>query len=548
MRFFAKNTKHIWVSLVFSLSIFLLFPLSVYTQNIDLNRFSFTDILLPLFLYSLIGFAFTSVLVIVLSKRYKFISLLFTALLVCLWVQGNFIQYDLGTLDGNAINWSEYYNKIWIEILVWVFIFTIFIIFRKPLFKNNKSIVVLLFFLFLLPSAFTLIKESRNISIKTYLDYSEEFNFSKQNVIVIILDNFKTGVFKPILEKYPDYQDVFKDFNYYDDAVGGYSTTLPSVPLILTGEYYQNNVPMNDYLNSIEELTISYQLKKQGYSIESYPYVPFFSALYDNHTNYMSFKDQFSTASQQIILSGIRYSPLVFKPLFVTRYYSGKDYVHKDIVTFNSRINEFEVTTDKPLFKLIHLSGGHYPYQLDSALNWTNSSYLEQAASSLLPVKNLLTELKKSGVYDNSLILIMSDHGGFFVQGYSSFPLESHAQPLLLAKAVGQQSTLMQTSSSPVTLGDIPKTIASETGIEANYPGYSIFENIPEDRKRYFYYYAWDQENWSTKYMPTMYAFEILGPAKITSSWEYIGQYDETQFTDAETINESDLINLLMGK
>ncbi len=548
MGFFARNAKHLWVSFLFSISVFLLFPLSVYTQNIDINSFSFEDILLPLFLFSAIGFTITSFLVILLSKRLKFVSLLLTALLVCLWVQGNFIKYDLGPLDGKEIPWGSFYSRIWIEILVWAAIFSLFIIFRKKLLKNIRSIAILLFILFLAPSVFTLIKEGRNIPEKVYLDYSGEFHFSEQNVILIILDNFKTDVFKPILEKYPEYQDVFKDFIYYDDAIGGYSTTLPSIPLLLTGKYYQNTVPMNEYLASIEDLTIPSQLKKHGYAIESYAYVPFFSSLYDNHTNSMLFKDQLSTATRQVVVSGIRYSPLPLKPLFVARYYYGTDYVHKDIVTFNARINEFEVTTNKPMFKMIHLSGAHYPYQLDSALNWNNSSYLEQAASSLLPVKNLLNELKKAGVYDNSMILIMSDHGGFFVQGYSSFPLESQSQPLLLAKAAGQGSEQMQISHSPVTLGDIPKTIAIETGIDANYPGYSIYDKIPDNRIRYFYYYAWDQENWSTKYMPTLYEFKLAGPARLMSSWEYVGQYGEGHFIDAATQNESDLIDLLMAK
>ncbi len=548
MGFIRRNAKHFWVSFVFSISIFLAFPLSVYTQNVDMVRFSFEDILPTLTLFSIVGFAITSVLVIILSKRLKFIPLLLSALLVCLWVQGNFINYDLGSLDGQAIDWTASYKKIWIEILVWIAIIALFIIFRKKLLKNNQFILSFLLLLFTLPSAFMLIKESRDLPEKTYLDYSGEFNYSTKNVILIILDNFKTGVFEPILEKYPEYQDVFKDFVFYENAVGGYSTTLPSIPLILSGQHYQNLVPMNDFLSSIEETTISNQLREQGYAIESYAYVPFFSSIYDNHTHTMSFKDQVTTTTQQILVSGIRYSPLVLKPLFVASYYSGVDYVHKDIVTFNSRINEFEVTTDQPMFKLIHLSGGHYPYQLDGALNWTDSGYLEQTASSLVPVKNLLAELKNAGVYDDSLILIMSDHGGFSKQGYSTFPLQGQSQPLLLAKPAGQRSAQMQSSSAPVTLGDIPKTLATETGLDAEYPGYSIFESIPDNRIRYFYYYDWQQENWSTRYMPTLYEFKLQGPADLISSWEYTGQYSEGQFERAEDFEESDLFNTLMGR
>jgi len=543
-----RNLNHFLVSFIFSLSLFFLFPLSVYTQNIEINQFSFKEILLPLILLTIIGFIFTYIFVVLITKRLKYIPLLITTLIVCLWVQGNFIKYDLGSLDGHLVNWADCFRRIWIEILVWAAIFAIFIIFRKILRRNNNSILIFLFFLFTLPSLFILINSSHNMPKKYYLDYSKEFQYSKNNIIVIILDNFRTDAFVSSLEKYPEYQDTFKDFIFFEDAVGGYTTTQPSIPLILTGDYYQNLVPMKDHLSTIESSTISYQLKNQGYAIESYPYVPFFSSIYDNRTNKMSLEDLYYSSAQQLLISGIRYSPLVLKPLFIARYYYGVNYIHKDMVTFNEKVSEVEVTTNTPLFKFIHFSGAHFPYSHDSSLQLNQVDYLEQAAGSLLPVINLLTELKNAGVYDDSLILIMGDHGNNDTDGYLNFPLSNISKPLLLAKNTNQQFENIQISDSPVALCDIPKTIADETGIDLNYPGYSIFGNIPENRIRHFYYYTWNHENWTTDYMPSMYEFEITGPARLTTSWKYIGQYVDGNYYGKNNFEQSDLYNTLMGR
>ena len=548
MTFFSRNRKHLLVSLFFSVSIVFLFPLSVYVQNIRSNNFLFKDILIPQLLFAFIGFLVTYGFVLLTSKRLKFIPLMLTALVVCLWVQGNFIQYNLGSLDGHTIDWSDSFRRIWIEVIVWAVILTFFVVFRKKLLRNLPSILIFLFFLFGLPSVFTLIKNSGNNQTKTYLDYSREFQFSNNNVLVIILDDFRSDAFATILEKHPEYQSTFKDFIYYEDAMGGYPTTRPSIPLILSGEYYQNLVPIQDYVDSLEKSTISYQLKNQGYVIENYPFVPYYSSLYDNQTDKLTLKDQFAYAIQQGVVSGIRYAPLAVKPFFVARYYFGVNYFHKDLATFNEKVDEVEISTAQPLFKIIHLSGAHAPYTFDSSLEWGQVNYLDQAAGSLLPIKNLLNELQKAGVYENSLILIMGDHGNNENENPSNFPLSNYSRPLLLAKAKGQQFSELQVSSTPVTLGDIPQTIASETGVEASFAGYSIFDQIPENRIRSYYYYTWNHESWELEYMPTLYEFEVSGPATTPASWKYIGQFSEGVFVRENDFENSDKYNRLMGR
>lgn len=547
MKLITQNLKIFFGCFVFSSAVFLLFPLSVIAENVDHLTFPIKDVLPILAIFTVVGSVVFTLLTRWISGRLKYLPLLLTTLLAGLWIQGNIIHYNLGLLDGHTIDWSGCFKQIWIEILVWAALFTLAILFRKVLLRNHTSILVFLL-LFTLPNLFLLIKNSSDLPKKLYLDPSGEFQFSENNVIVIILDNFKSAAFQPILEEHPEFQDAFKDFIFFEDAIGGYTSTEPSIPYILTGQYYTNLVPVQDYLNSIESSTISYQLKTQGFRVENYPYVPFFSILYDNQTDRLPVSERYELATQQILAAGVRYSPLILKPWFVARYYYGTNYVHKDLVTFNSRVHEAAVNIQQPTFKLIHLSGVHAPYQLDSSLDWKNADYLEQAAGSLLAVRNLLDELVNAGVYDQSLIFILGDHGALNSQGPSSFPLASHSQPLLLAKKAFQQFESLQISDAPVTLGDIPKTIAEETGLSADFDGYSLFGIIPETRVREYYYHTWSQEYWSTEYLPPLYEFELEGPAGQPSSWKYTGQYVDGRFISIDEINESDLVNFLLEK
>lgn len=543
-----KNLKLLFTSFFFSISVLLLMPFAVYVQNIDSAHFSFLDILPHLLLFSLLLFVVTSLFTVLISKRLKYLPLILTVLLAGLWIQGSFINYPLGKLDGHQIIWSESWRTVWIEILAWAVLCTVAVLLRKTLLKNNQLILVFLFLLLTLPNVLILMNNDRSLPEITYLDKTGEFKFSEKNVILLILDNYESAAFQMILEESPEYRETFRDFIYFRDALGGYTSTKPSIPYLLTGRFYKNQLPIQEHEADLLKETISFQLKTHGFIIESFSYEPFFSSIYDNQTDKMPAEEKFTNAIQQSVISGIRYSPLLLKPFFVARYYNGIEYAHQDLLTFNTRTQEVEVTSGPPRFKLIHLTGAHAPYQLDGNLEWKNAGYLGQAEASLSPVKNLLTEMKRAGVYDSSMILIVGDHGGLVPIGFSTFPLSHHGQPLLLAKKSGQRFEEMRISDTPVTLGDIPRTIAEETGISVEYPGRSIFDDIPQNRTRNYFFHTWEHQYWSRDYLPALYEFEVNGLGRDSSSWKYLGQYDEQKFITADEWMDHDYIDFLKGE
>jgi hypothetical protein len=454
---------------------------------------------------------------------FPYIATLYTALSIGFIIQGNFVNYNLGALDGHTISWSTFTQQKWLELTLWVILISAFLVFRRFLYHRLSLLVV---FVLIYQSASllsTIISTHLPGNIQSYyLDGSKEFEFSDtKNVMLIILDTFRSEYFTQILQKYPEYRDVFKDFEFYTDAVGGYPTTLPSVPLALTGKYYDNSIPISEFISKYQNESLPALLKANGYSIENYPFVPFYAQIFDNYSRTMPDSNKISMAIQQYYVTGIRYMPLILKPYFVNQYYDGLDYYHKDMVDFEDRVGETKAVNSPPTFKLIHLSGAHPPLQLDKDLNRTDKGFIEQATACLKIVADLLAQLKRVGAYDNALIVIIGDHGTEQPWDYQGDPLVYSTQPLILTKRQNQHSDEIKYSNNKVATSDIPKSIADELNIKNSFDGYSIFSSIPSDRIRYWYYYEWTQSDWTTAYLPTMYKFDISGPSALRSSYKF---------------------------
>jgi predicted secreted protein len=144
-------------------------------------------------------------------------------------------------------------------------------------------------------------------------------------------------------------------------------------------------------------------------------------------------------------------------------------------------------------------------------------SYKRQAMGSLQVVKLFLDELKGLGIYDDSIIFVMGDHGIFEetlnIQG---------AAPLLLIKKCNSHG-IMEISDVPVSLSDIPATVFSELGFEGEFSGEDIFSLTEStNRTRTYYFYNWFSPgfaDWSKEYLPPMKKYLISGPVYLEDSW-----------------------------
>jgi hypothetical protein len=525
--FFRKHHKELFLSFSLVLILFFLAPLSIYIGNADIFQYAFKHIWYILLLVTLIVSLILAGITIALRSLFKYFFVFYIVIAAGVIIQGYFLNYYLGALDGQDILWESFRLQCILESFLWIGLAFIGFFLKKLLHKNAVSIGILLIALQTTPILVNYsLDPPPDQGVKTYINPADQVNFStSKNVVLIVLDAFRSDAFEYLIQESPEYKLVFKDFTYFNDAIGGYPTTRPSIPLILTGQYYKNDLPMDDFLSQLEDHTLPVYLIESDFIVEHYPLVPFFNSVFDNTTSDIPAEVLRSYVEELYWVSGIRYMPLLLKPHFVTQFYEGEDYYHKDMVSFYQRISETQGIDSDPRFKLIHLTGAHAPYQLDRDLNRVESDYYEQVAASLNIVAELIVALKKEAVYDNSLILIFGDHGTQTSLGTQEFTLPHSVKPLLMAKNINQSSDTLQISDAPVSLADIPKTIADVLAIDNEFPGYSLFVEIPGDRDRVWYYYEWTHSSWGEDYLPIMYEISIQGPANDRTSYQLSGIY-----------------------
>ena len=124
-----------------------------------------------------------------------------------------------------------------------------------------------------------------------------------------------------------------------------------------------------------------------------------------------------------------------------------------DLKEFATHMQEEEVTYQEgKCFRYYHLQGGHVPFLYDADLNTVgDSSYTETLEANIRVIGQFLDKLKQSDLYDNSVIIVMADHGFDPQNEVSAYDRQN---PLFLVKGVGESHPL-QTSLVPAAYEDL---------------------------------------------------------------------------------------------
>jgi len=545
-------------ALLLAITVFTYSPLNVYLKNIKVMDITLSQNWYLLVLITVVAFVLFYLFSLLIKLVFPHIAVLYIALSVCLILEGNFLNYDLGELNGQDIDWKMYQSKIWLDTILWCAIIIASLLFSRWLNKNSAGISTILLAFLIVSSILNFIVNPMPVK-KTgyYTDNQQWFEFSTgKNIVVLILDSFRADAFDTVLASYPEYKVVFKDFTQYTNTTGGYPTTYPSVPMILTGQFFDNSEPITSFIDGIENQTLPALLKQHDFEVENFN-SEFFLSVYDNVSTSMPARAVITHTTREYLLAAIRYAPLLLKRVVINQYYQGNDYYHKNMVEFSDLTRELRSTDRGNVFKFAHLTGAHRPFQLDSELTFVNKGYYEQAAASLKVASDLLTAMKAEGVYDNSLVIILGDHGTPIPREVIEGNLAYIYQPLLLTKKPGQEYSEIQISSAPVSLSDIPISVATEMNIAYDYPGYSLFSGVPDDRSRRWFFYQWKNSFWKEEYIEPMFEFSVNGPAYENASYTYITKSTssaahENLYLDGENLVEGflsmDALRMLQSK
>lgn len=560
--------------------LFLFGPFAIYSGNISEFQVSLIDILKYYAVPGVILVVLLLVIGVLLSKKYLsiYVSLLFmTAIL--LWIQGNFLVWEYGLLDGQSVKWSDNSWRGWVDGALWAILLIIACLFYKQIYKVatlSSTALISLQIVYLVCVSFQNpgIWKGKDPLILPIFPPQEIFEFSStQNVIHIILDGFQSDIFKDIISEEPEhYYKKLEGFTFFEETTGSFPTTYFSIPAMLSGKNYKNDIPVRRFMNTVfKGLTIQNVLYDNGYVVDlalsgNYP-IDRYSNKYIIPTPYGVAIRQYEQDNAALMLDLVlfRNTPHFMKKLIYNdqlwlfqHIFHRKGYMQNLYFSykefFQDLIDNASAKKTKAVYKFIHLMTSHGPPVINKdcedagkVLPWTRENLKIQQRCSLDQFIEFLEMLKRKGIYESSFIILNADHGrGLSVKMRSMVPdidlpgyLVGAAMPLMAIKLPYNDGPLV-ISKAQTMLTDIPDTISTVLELKKDFGGTSVFAIDPKEvRERNFFAYDHLKQNWKNDFLTRLDEYIIRGSVLDEASW----QIGPTYFSQEKSVFQTQNIN-----
>lgn len=517
------------LSFVISFTVFINEPIMLYATNKTDLWFDFMTMMRPvviLFGLSLIALVVFYTVIKMLSKKdkvYNIILVISFIIYFASYIQGNYLLAKLPGLDGTTIIWKGFLVQNIITAIIWLVLIVSYIItikkfsFEKVL--NVSSKIAIAIFIMLLVSATSTTFTTKKMFKKKYPILVTEKNFGKfsddKNFIIFLIDAVDSKKFDKELAN-SKYKDNFKDFMYYPDTASHYLFTRDSIPLILTGQPNYNEKDFYEYYNNaFDESPLMDELINRDYDINLYEYELIWTTekgrVVKNTEEISNAINTYHFAKCNLKYVAYKYLPYVFKK-----------YAHIERMNFNygkktnldnayswdnidnyKMIKNINVTKDPhKQFKFIHTNGAHVPYNMDNELHRISekkSTYENELNSSIKLVSSYIDMLKENNVYNNSVIIILADHG------YAGGERIGRQNPILYIKGFNETNKSLRVSNKKLSHLDL---IDSYKDLLDNKKSSDLFKNIPDERTRKVIYYRFTKENHMVEYETKGHAWE----------------------------------------
>ena len=545
----------------FSYTLYIFGIYEIYITNASFYTFSFDDLKIPALLLGLsVTLILTGVLMLLRGKIFNYFTTVIFSITVCSYIQCNFLNHSLGALDGTAIAWETMSGSMFLNLFIWALIFLVpFIVlyFNKKFWRRMVCFVSALLILMQTAGFVKLYVEGDffDVSSNGYLSNSTIYEVSpKNNVVVFLIDRCGFNTMEKVFKKYPDIPRGLDGFTDYDNVLGSYSRTFPSVCYFLTGVKCDYDIPIGEYFKKAwDEGTLLPDIKNAGFDTKVYTEVNYVIkntdnvvGKIDNVGQKIKKADVRSMLDSMVDLSLYRYMPTALKPFFWC--YTGdleristtgdgtftSDIYATNDPNFCQNLREDGVTQKlegEGSFIFYHMRGAHEPYQMDADGNKSQTSdEFQQTAGDMRAILFYIEELKRLGIYDDTTIIITADHG---VTGTVE-KLGDMRSITLLVKPKGADTTKhLKYNSAPLTHDNIRAYIAKSFGIDYSAYGPAI-DDVEEDADvtRHFYMSGCDKLHLHRD--TNLITYEIKGDVKDFDNWTIIDEKEiEYPFYDA---------------
>ena len=457
---------------------------------------------------------------------------------VSLYIIGNFMVVNYGAMDGLIVHWEKYRTEGIMQVGCCIIV-VIFMV-SLSIFAGDKALKIYRYVsLFLMGVLlFTLCVSILTIGTKKDAEYittdEKQFDLSAdKNVIVLIVDTFDSGIFADMLsEDYNRYSSIVEDFVYYPDTSAMYAATDLALPHIVTGEKYYNEKTYGEYLNTAyEKSPLLDKIREEKYAFGLYTTcrMPQDDDVF-KADNVRCIK---RTVSSHRKLAGYLYKFIAFRYLpqpFKQYFWFYPEEMTSDIectvdedihmyydnnYLFYDGVSEINAEADEKTVKIYHIDGVHAPFSINSDFSPSDveTSIEDEGRGIFVMIDYFLDELKKKGIYDNSAIIIMSDHGYY----------NKRSNALFLAKGIGERH--------PFIIDDKENSFEYLQNIIINlmdgaYAEKAVGTCADATKGRKFLFYSWDKDLRDDSFADCITEYRIDGSLDREESYSVVNYYE----------------------
>jgi len=494
------------------------------------------------------------------TGRSRYIAVL-AALALLLWTQSNLLVWDYGVFDGRDINWLEGAWRGVLDSSLWIIVMLAAILLHSRLRKVLIFAAVGTLSVQIISVAMT--HSGSRAALISSQNFASDIEgkaaikrFSRnQNVVHIVMDGFQADIFQDIVND-PSNDSVksqLQGFTFFSNHLGAYPYTQLTIPALLSGKLYRNQVPIDDFVSdTLLGDTILNTAYNSGYEIDIAAPVAL-KNIYSLgvHTNaYGIGASGHVTPADYIEVDSAK---LIDLALFRSVPHFAKALIHRDeLWVFQAKVQSAaylqmryfsdlaflaeladDMTADRetPVYKMIHVMLSHKPTlgneecEFDGRRTTNRKNVTIQSRCGLKGVLSVLDRMRKLAIYNDSLIVLMADHGAWV-------PVEDLAQsrevnamsvamaiPMLAIKPPQAQHGY-QESNAPTSIIDLPTTIAGLLGLNAEFKGIPAFSNQAQlNRRRYHLAYGFGPNPDAKGFLFPMQEYLVEGNAHDADSW-----------------------------
>ncbi len=533
--------------LLATITVFIGVPSIIYEANPGEFSFPFLNIVASYAGWAAGFVALAIVPALLLPRAYGRIwAALVAVMAVYTWGHGVFQTHSFGAIDGQSWSVRVPTWQIATEALV-IAVGAVLVFVAALRLQRMLAVFFLLLAAGLLLQSWPILRASEWRPVSDDVQMAEVADFSKQgNALVVLLDTMASDVFEEVVTQDPALARSLDGFILYPDTVGASPTTFLAMPTIHSGQVYRGGVSTSDFFKeAVGRRSIMSKISGAGYrSTLVNPIQNICPQGVECLTSDAAMRSKRSVVRSESIdiLDAVlfRLAPLGLKTAtynegeWVLRNWIEDERFINRAVTHNYFLQDLAagmtVTSDRPTLKFLHLMNTHPPYVFGKGCGYvgrqlgsSRENFTIQVRCALSQFAGLLEALKARGIYDQTAIVLMADHGNYGVESTRTTikgdraKVVGAANPTFAIKPVGSKGAF-RTAGGEIHIGDFGATLCDLLQVCSADLGISALKE-PYGRTRVFNYYRWKNEFWRSSNIEGLITYEVNGPLGRKENW-----------------------------